>query len=120
MNDYYDDVFEVPHVSDLDDYSVEVTPLAEPGGVQLRGWANDGSQVTVVWEHLIRSVWVEWRQGDVVRFALERMGATKVSVGEDRGRLEIRVWSKAPGFTGELVIEVGDGVTIRDRWQRSA
>lgn len=108
------DVMEVPQLSDLEDLPVEVSSTGEPGVVILTSWANDGSTVTFTWNEMARSIHVRWVESGEVRLLMEREAATKVSVRECHGRIELWVWFNADSLGGKLVVRVGDRVHISD------
>lgn len=49
----------------------------------------------------------------------ERHVSVVISIREEAGGIEFRVWSRAEGLTGELVIRVGAEVEITDVLLRS-
>jgi len=77
-------------------------------------WAKDGDTVKLTWEEVAGSVGVRWLHADDERLSLERESASKVSIREEQGRGEFRIWSEAPGLAGQLVIRVGDHVSVSD------
>lgn len=107
-------LMEVPRLSDLDGLPVEIVSSEEPGVVSVTSWANDGSVVTLTWDETAGSVHVRWAEADEERLVLEREMASKVSVREDRGRIEFWIWSDAGGLGGQLVVRVGDHVGVSD------
>ncbi|WP_405062215.1 hypothetical protein OG474_11390 [Kribbella sp. NBC_01505] len=107
-------LFKVPRLVDLDGLSVEVTTTDEPGVVSVTAWANDGAVVTVIWDEIAASVHVRWVEDGVERWRLDRELATKVSVREERGRVEFWIWSGMDGFRGQLVVSVAERVTVTD------
>lgn len=107
-------VFEVPRLPDLDGLSVEVTTTDEAGVVSVTAWANDGAVVTVVWDEIAASVHVRWVEDGVERWTLDRELASKLSVREERGRVEFWIWSGLDGFRGQLVVSVAEQVRVAD------
>jgi hypothetical protein len=105
---------EVPRLSDLDGLPVQVVSSNEPGVVSVTSRASDGSVVTLTWDESAGSVHVRWTEGDEERLLVERETASKVSVREDHGRIEFRVWSDTGGLGGQLVVRVGDHVCVSD------
>jgi hypothetical protein len=105
---------EVPRLEDLSDLGIAVDPSDQPGVVSLVAWANDGSTVTLTWDEIAGSASVRWLDGDVVRLALERETPVKISVRDERGVIEFRVWSRWEGLGGELFVQVGEHVAVRD------
>ena len=51
-------LMEVPRVSDLDGFPVEIVSLEGPGAVSVTTWANDGAVVTLTWDEIAGSVFV--------------------------------------------------------------
>lgn len=105
---------EVPRLSDLDGFSVEVAHSDEPGVVSLMARANDGAVVVLTWDETARSVFVTWTEADEERLRIERESASKVSVREDRGQLEFWVWTDAGSVGGQLVVRLGEHVGVSD------
>jgi hypothetical protein len=50
----------------------------------------------------------------VVRLVLERYTAVLVSVRLDRGMTQFRVLSSSPDVEGELVVDIGESIYVRD------
>lgn len=85
----------------------------------LTSWANDGDVVSLTWDETAGSVSVRWSHGAIERMTLERETASKVSVREALGRVELRVWSRPERFTGELLVSVGEHVSVSDALLRA-
>lgn len=106
---------EVPQVADLGGLPVEVVSLESPGVVALTAWANDGDIVTLTWDEIAGSASVRWLAGDETRLSLERELLSKISVREaTAGRIEFWIWSESPELGGQLVVRVGDHVSVAD------
>ncbi|WP_291379381.1 hypothetical protein [Demequina sp.] len=105
---------EVPDLDDLSDLGVAIEPSEQPGVVSLTAWAGDGSSVTLTWDEIAGSASIRWVDGDHERLVLERETASKISVRADGASLQFHVWSRSQGLGGELVVRVGEGVSVRD------
>lgn len=105
---------EVPRLDDLSDLDVAIELSEEPGVVSLTAWADDGSRVTLTWDEIAGSTSIRWSDGDRERLVLERETASKVSVRKDGGGVQFRIWSTCLGLSGELVVRVGERVSVRD------
>lgn len=112
-------VVEVPDLADLEDLSVEVAVGSEPGEVTVTAWAGDGTEVTLVWDEIAGSVGVRWELDGDVRGTLSRELMRKVSVREERGTVELRVWSGPDDFRGELFVAIGEHVAVTDSFLRA-
>ncbi|MFJ4026721.1 hypothetical protein ACIPWF_06165 [Paenarthrobacter sp. NPDC089989] len=110
---------EVPRLEDLSDVGIGVEPSDQPGVVSLIAWANDGSTVTLTWDEIAGSASIRWLYGDEVRLVLERETASKISVRNEVGRLEFRVWSRSEGLSGLLTVQVGEHVAVHDTLLRT-
>ncbi|MFT4296058.1 MAG: hypothetical protein QM582_11670 [Micropruina sp.] len=108
------ELMEVPRLSELDGLPVDVVPGDEPGVVSVTSWADDGSVVTLTWDETAGSVHVRWLEAEEERLLVERETASKISVRENHGQIEFWVWSDAGGLGGQLVIRVGDHVSVSD------
>ncbi|MFD2469078.1 hypothetical protein [Amycolatopsis silviterrae] len=107
-------LLEVPNVSDLDEYPVEVVLADEPGVVNVKASAHDGSSVALTWDVTAGSARICWKRADDVQWIVEREGLSKISVREERDRIEFWIWSGGYGFRGELVVRIGKHVYISD------
>lgn len=105
---------EVPRLGDLSGLGIAVEPSDQSGVVSLVARANDGCTVTLTWDEIAGSVSIRWLDGAVVRLAVERETPVKISVRDERGVIEFRVWSRWEGLGGELVVQVGEHVSVRD------
>lgn len=105
---------EVPRLDDLSDVGVLVEASEQPGVASVTAWAGDGSSVTCTWDEIAGSATIRCIDGDAERFVLERETVSKVSVLSDRGGVQFRVWSRSEGVGGELLVQVGQRVTVRD------
>lgn len=105
---------EVPRLDDLGELGLAIEPSEQPGVVSLTAWADDGSSVTLTWDEIAGSASIRWLDGDDERLVLERETASKISVREEGGGVHLRVWSRSEGLHGELVVRVGEGVSVRD------
>jgi hypothetical protein len=105
---------QVPDLSEIGHLPVDVVQLVEPGVVAVTAWANDGDAVTVTWDDVAASIHVRWVVGEQDRALIERETSTTVSIRGERGVVEFRIWSEMSGFSGELVVRVGEHVTITD------
>lgn len=107
-------VLEVPRVSDLDGLPVEVVTDEETMVVTVTSRTGDGSTVTLSWDETARSAHLRWSEDGHTRFIVERETASKVSIREQGGGVELRVWSASPGLSGQLLVRVDDRVTVED------
>ena len=107
-------LLEVPRITDLDGLPVDVASSDELGVVAVTASAGDGAVVTLTWNEVAGSVSIRWLEAGDERLALEREIATKVSVCEEHGQVEFRVWSEADGLGGQLVVRVGEHVGVSD------
>ncbi|RWW94724.1 MULTISPECIES: hypothetical protein [Paenarthrobacter] len=57
--------------------------------------------------------------GDEVRLVLERETPVKVRVRDERGVIEFHVWSRWEGMAGELIVRVGEHVSVHDTLLRT-
>ncbi len=105
---------EVPRLEDLSDVGVVIETSDQPWVVSLVAWANDGSTVTLTWDEIAGSASIRWLYGDEVRLVLERETPVKVSVRDERGVIEFHVWSCWEGMAGELIVRVGEHVSVHD------
>lgn len=80
----------------------------------MTAWAGDGGAVTLTWDEIAGSASVRWVDGSQERLVLERESASKISVRAEGGCVQFRVWSRWQGLGGELVVQVGAGVSVRD------
>ena len=110
---------EVPRLEDLDDLGIVIEPSSQPWVVSVIAWANEGSTVKLTWDEIAGSASVRWRDGDDVRLSLERETASKISVRDEHGRIEFRVWSRCEGLDGLLTVQVGEHVTVHDTLLRT-
>lgn len=112
-------VVEVPDLADLDGLAVHVEPASEPGVVSVTASADDGTEVTLVWDEIAASVGVRWELDGDVRGTLSRELLRKVSVREEHGTVELRIWSGPEDFRGELLVTVGEHVVVTDSYLRA-
>ncbi|MET4622969.1 hypothetical protein ABIE18_004449 [Arthrobacter sp. 2762] len=110
---------EVPQLEDLNDLGIVIEPSSQPWVVSVMAWANDGSAVELTWDEIAGSASIRWVNGDELRLALERETASKISVREESGRIEFRVWSRCEGLGGLLTVQVGEHVTVHDTLLRT-
>ncbi len=96
-----------------------IQPSDEPGVVSLTAWANDGNSVTLTWDEVAGSASIRWLDGDKERLVLEREAASKISVRDADGSVQFCVWSRSEGMVGELVVGVGEQVSVRDALLRT-
>jgi hypothetical protein len=107
-------VLEVPRISDLDALSVEVVFSDEPGVASVTARANDGAVVILTWDEIAGSVSVRWVEDGIERLALDRESASKVSIREERGRVEFWIWSGVDGLSGQLIVSAAERVSVTD------
>lgn len=105
---------EVPRLNDLSDLGIVIEPSEQPGVVSLTAWAGDGGSVTLTWDEIAGSVSIRWVDADQERLVLEREAASKISVRTEGGSVQFHVWSRSQGMGGELLVRVGESVSIRD------
>lgn len=105
---------EVPRTADLEGLSVAVEPLGDPGIVAVTAWANDGAVATLTWDELASAIRVRWIEGENMRLSLEREFVARLSIREERGAVEFWIWSESEGLGGQLVVRIGDQVTVSD------
>ena len=105
---------EVPRLEDLNDLGIAIEPFSQPWVVSVIAWANDGSTVKLNWDGIAGSASVRWLNGDEVRLALWREAPVKISVRDECGVIEFRVWSHWEGLAGQLIVTVGEHVTVHD------
>lgn len=105
---------EVPRLDDLSDLGVAIEASEQPGVASVTAWAADGSSVTCTWDEIAGSATIRCIDGDEERLVLERETVSKVSVRSDRGGVQFLVWSRSEGVGGELLVQVGERVTLRD------
>ncbi len=110
---------EVPRLDDLRDLPIEIEPSDQAGVVSLTAWANDGGSVTLTWDEIAGSARIRWIDGDSERLVLERETVSKISVRDVGGSVRFRVWSRSHGLGGELVVDVGERVSVRDALLRT-
>jgi type II secretory pathway component PulM len=111
--------FEVPRLDDLSDLGIAIESSEQAGIVSLTAWANDGSSVTLTWDEIAGSATVRWLDGDHERLVLERETASKISVQDVGGSVYFRVWSRAERLAGELIVQVGERVSVHDALLRT-
>lgn len=104
---------EVPQLTDLDGLPLDVAS-DEQGVVSVTAWANDGDVVTLTWDVIAGSVNLRWLEGADERLVLERETASKISVREEQGQVQFWIWSDADGLGGQLIVCVGERVTVSD------
>lgn len=109
---------EVPRLEDLRDFSIVIEELDEPGVVSIKAWAGDGDTVTLTWDEVACSAHIRWLDGEGERLVLERETASKVSVRDDQGSIQFRVWTRSNGLASELVVHVGARVSVQDAMLR--
>ncbi|WP_369372661.1 hypothetical protein AB1046_04275 [Promicromonospora sp. Populi] len=105
---------EVPRRDDLAGFPVEVVPGDEPGVCSVTAWAGDGDEATVTWDERAASVQVRWQSDKIVRLETTREALSKVSVRDIGESVEFHVWLRTDGLGGELVVEIGQNVSVRD------
>ncbi len=110
---------EAPRPDELLDLGIMIQPSDEPGVVSLTAWANDGNSVTLTWDEVAGSASIRWLDGDKERLVLEREAASKISVRDADGSVQFCVWSRSEGMVGELVVGVGEQVSVRDALLRT-
>lgn len=104
---------ESPYLTDL--YSVVETPDPnEPGVTSLTAWAVDGSSVVLTWDEVANSAQILWIQGDEARVTIAREAVSKISVHEQDGRVEMRIWAGTDDWGGPLTVSVAERITISD------
>lgn len=110
---------EVPRREDLSDIGVGVETSDQPWVVSLVAWANGGNTVTLTWDETAGSASIRWLNGDEERLVLEREAPVKISVRDKRGVIEFHVWSRWEGMAGELIVRVGQHVSVHDTLLRT-
>ena len=105
---------ELPDRDELEWEGLSVEFDDEPWNGSITVEARDGSSVTLGWDQFAGYAHVSWRDGDVVRLVLERYTAVLISVRLERGRTRFRVLSAKQDVEGELVVEIGETVSVRD------
>lgn len=104
---------EVPPLVDLDGLVVDVSPDS-PWVVSVSTSAGDGDAVMLSWDEIAGSVSFRWLEGAIERLVLEREAASKVSVRREHGHVQFWVWFRADGLSGQLIVDVGERVTVSD------
>lgn len=110
---------EVPQLDDLSDLGVVIEASERPGVASVTAWAGDGDCVTCTWDEIASSATVRWIDGDAECIVLEREMVSKVSVRSGRGGIHFHVWSRSEGLRGELHVQVGERVALRDALLRA-
>ncbi|WP_219105896.1 hypothetical protein [Austwickia sp. TVS 96-490-7B] len=108
------DQVEVPQLDDLSELGVVVEVSEEPGVASVTAWAKDGSSVTCTWNEIAGSATIRCIDGDEEWLDLYREAVSKVSVRSHRGGVQFLVWSRSEGVGGELLVQVGERVMMRD------
>lgn len=104
---------EVPDLDDLSDLGIVIEPSESCGVVSLTAWASDGSSVTLTWDEIAGSASVRWVDGDDERLVIEQETASKISVRNEQGCVQFRIWSSSEGLRGVLLVQVGQHVSVR-------
>ncbi len=111
--------FEVPQLDDLVGVGIAIEPSQQPGVVTLVASANDGDTVALTWDEIAGSVTCRWLDREEECLVLYRETASKVSVRDDHGSVQFRVWSRFEGLDGTLVVQVGEHVSLHDTLLRT-
>jgi len=106
--------FEAPRAEDLVELGVVVEPSDEPGVISVSAWASDSDFVTVSWDEVAGSVSVRWMGGGTARVTIERELVSVVSVGRHDTSVEFRIRSSWGGLGGQLVVTVGEHISVTD------
>jgi hypothetical protein len=110
---------EVPQLDDLADLGIMVERPDSPGVASVAAISGDGGSVTLTWDEIAGSVSVRWLEGDRERLVLERETASRVAVRGLSSGVQFRVWSESDGVRGELVVSVGERVSVQDSLLRA-
>jgi len=105
---------ELPDRDELEWVGLSVEFDDEPWIGSITVESRDGSSVTLGWDQFAGYAHVSWRDGDAVRLVLERYTTVLISVRLERGRTRFRVLSAEQDVEGELVVEIGETVSVRD------
>ena len=80
----------------------------------MTAFSIDGDVVTLSWDENAASVHVRWLSADEERVVLERETASKVSIRGEKRHVQFWIWSRSEGLSGQLVVRIGDRVTVSD------
>jgi hypothetical protein len=105
---------EVPSSWDLADLGIVLEESDSPGVASITVMSGSGGRVTLTWDEIAGAVSVRWTEGGRDCLVLARETASKVSVRDLGSSVEFRVWSSSPALGGELVLEIGETVSVRD------
>jgi hypothetical protein len=107
-------IMEVPRAVDLIGLPLEVIATSEPGVVSLIGKSPDGSAVTLTWDEAAGSVHLRWTCFDTDLLIVERECVSKISVRQEKDDVQYWIWLDVDGVGGQLVVTLGDVVTVSD------
>ncbi len=103
-----------PDVADVEELGLEVRQGEEPWIQTATHVLANGDSVEITWDEVATAVSLRWRNetGDVLSIVREHARGLTIS-GENQ-QIHARVWSGGDDWTGQLLVSIGETITIDD------